>query len=373
MSLVKTINLNSMFNYDSQSLKLFTKEIVDKIKELVGDKEYVIMEFCGTHTHEISRYALRSILPKNLELRSGPGCPVCVTAEEDIDYIINLVLENDLGVITFGDIVNVPGSVASLSYLRAMGKDVKVVYNPMESIKIAENNLNKNYVLVGIGFETTVPMLAHTLINIKQKGLKNLFYLSLHKLTPPATIALLNSNEVKLDGIIGPGHVSTIIGAKAWEDIAYKYKIPFVIMGFEPQDMLFGIYVLLEKIINKEYGVWNTYLRSVRYEGNKTALDLIFKVFRISSANWRGLGIIPDSGLELNDEFKEYDVKLRFPLTKEIKVRKTACRCGDVLRGAIKPYECPLFAKACKPSSPKGPCMVSSEGSCAAYYLYEMN
>ncbi|MGC8733478.1 MAG: hydrogenase formation protein HypD [bacterium] len=354
-----------------------TKEIIPKIvkdiQEKFTDRNYIIMEFCGTHTHEIARYGIRSLFPKNIDLRSGPGCPVCVTAEEDIDYIINLVLENDLGVITFGDLVNVPGSKASLSYLKASGKDVIVVYNPLDSINIAKNNLNKNYLLIGIGFETTVPLLAFTLIKAKEYNIKNLFYLSLHKLTPPTLDVLLNSKEVNLDGVIGPGHVSTIIGSKPWEKYAYKYKIPIVISGFEPEDIVFNIYFLLNKIKNGDYGVWNNYKSSVKDEGNLKAMELVNKVFKLSAANWRGFGIIENSGLELNEEYKDFDIRRKFVLSKPIKIKKTACRCGEVLRGVIKPYECPLFAKACTPSSPKGPCMVSSEGTCAAYYLYENN
>ncbi len=368
---INLLNKNLLSQKNTVNVKEAISKIIKDIEKLFTDRNYVIMEFCGTHTHEIAKYGIRSLFPKTIDLRSGPGCPVCVTAEEDIDYIINLAMENNLSIITFGDLVNVPGSKASLSYLKSIGKDIIVVYNPLESIKLALNNPNKNYLLIGIGFETTVPLLAYTLIKAKNLKLKNLFYLSLHKLTPPALDAVLDGKEVNLDGVIGPGHVSTIIGAKPWEISANKYKIPIVISSFEPEEIIFNVYFLLKKIKNKEYGVWNNYKRSVRYEGNLKAIDIVNKVFKLSAANWRGLGIIENSGLELNEDYIEFDVRKRFPLTKPIKVKKTACRCGEVLRGVVKPYECPLFAKACTPSSPKGPCMVSSEGSCAAYYLYE--
>ncbi|MFN3477761.1 MAG: hydrogenase formation protein HypD [bacterium] len=347
--------------------------LVKEISKIVANDHYTIMEFCGTHTHEISRYGIRSLLPKNLSLKSGPGCPVCVTSEEDIDYIISITEKYDLGVITFGDIVRVPGSKGSLGYLKAKGKEVWVVYGPLESIKIAENNPNKDYILIGIGFETTVPTLAYTIKKIMDKGLKNIFYFSLHKLTPPAMKALLDSGEIKLDGIIGPGHVSTIVGVKGWQEVLKDYKIPFVIMGFEPEDVIFGIYVLLQKIKNKEYGVFNTYGRSVSFEGNFRAQELVNEIFMVSPANWRGFGIIPQSGMELREKYSYLDAKKRFVLDEPIKIRKTGCKCGEVLRGMIEPYECPLFAKVCTPDNPKGPCMVSSEGSCAAYYMYERN
>ncbi len=346
--------------------------LINEIRKLASDREYCIMEFCGTHTHEISRYGIRSILPKTLDLKSGPGCPVCVTAQEDIDHITSIAEKYDLGIITFGDIINVPGSKGSLSYLRAKGKEVKVVYNPLESIKIAQQNPTKNYVLIGIGFETTVPGLAFTIKKIIQNNIKNLFYFSLHKLTPPAMKALLDQGEIKLDGIIGPGHVSTVIGIKKWQEFIGKYNIPFVIMGFEPEDIIYGIYILLKKIKNKEYGVFNTYFRSVSFEGNILAQKIVDEVFEISDANWRGFGILPNSGLELKKEYQHIDAKKIFKLDEPIKVKKTGCRCGEVLRGVIKPFECPLFKVACSPSNPKGPCMVSSEGTCSAYYLYEI-
>lgn len=344
-------------------------EVLSQIRRISADGEYSIMEFCGTHTREISRYGIRGALPKNVDLKSGPGCPVCVTSAEDIDHLLKIVQDYDLGVITFGDIVGVPGSSGSLISLRAAGREVRIIYNPLDAIRIAQQNTAKRYVMVGIGFETTVPMMAYTIKRILEQDVRNLFYFSLHKLTPPAMKALLDSGEIRLDGIIGPGHVSTIIGVKGWKEIE-RYGIPFVIMGFEAEDILTGILFLLEKIRNKESGIFNTYIRSVRYEGNVLAQKIMYEVFEVSDASWRGLGLIPRSGLELRPEFSHIDAKKVFPLGEPIRVKRTACRCGEVLRGIIKPYECPLFAKTCSPANPKGPCMVSSEGTCAAYYLY---
>lgn len=346
------------------------EKLIHRIKE-ISKKEINIMEFCGTHTHEIFRYGIREILPSNIRLLSGPGCPVCVTAEEDIDYIIALSQEYDLGVITFGDLINVPGSLGSLNYLRAKGKEVRVVYSPLESLNIAKENAHKKYLLVGIGFETTAPNLAYTLIKAKEENIKNLYFLSLHKLTPPAMKAILDMGEIKLDGIIGPGHVSTIIGRTGWKEIFEKYRVTFVIMGFKPEEIIYGIYQLIRTIEEGEPKLLNAYERSVKEEGNKYALEIMYKVFKKGPANWRGLGVIEDSGLFLREEFAEFDVKRIYPLKIEKRLEKdNLCKCGEILRGVSKPTDCPLFGKACTPEHPKGPCMVSSEGTCSAYYLY---
>lgn len=342
--------------------------LANKIRD-IASSPINLMEFCGTHTHEIFRYGIRGLLGENVKLLSGPGCPVCVTHEEDIDRIIEIARRYNIGIITFGDMVNVPGSFGSLNTLRAMGYEVHIVYSPMQSIDIAERNPNKSYLLIGIGFETTVPTLAYTLKAAREKNLKNFFYLSLNKLTPPAMKALLDMGEVRIDGIIGPGHVSTIIGRKGWEGIFKRYKIPFVISGFEPLDILYGIYLLVKSIMEGKPELINAYKRSVTEEGNVIAQEVMNEVFEVSDALWRGLGKLPQSGLVLRDEFKDFDAKLRFPV-EVIKPSETGCRCGEVLRGIISPLECPLFGGSCTPESPKGPCMVSSEGTCSAYYLY---
>ncbi len=349
-------------------MKSEIKKLAEKINE-IAIKPVNLMEFCGTHTHEIFRYGIRSLFNSNVNLLSGPGCPVCVTHEEDIDAIIEMARRYNVGIITFGDMVNVPGSSGSLNNLRAEGYEVHVVYSPVKSIDIAEKNPNKDYVLIGIGFETTVPTLAYTVKLAKEKSLKNFYYFSLNKLTPPAMKALLDMGEVKIDGIIGPGHVSTIIGRKGWMPIFEEYRIPFVISGFEPLDILYGIYLLVKSVVEGKPGLINAYKRSVEEEGNVLAQKMMYEVFEVGDALWRGLGLLPESGLSLKEEYMEFDAKIKFPVNVEPAV-DTGCRCGEVLRGVITPPECPLFKVACTPESPKGPCMVSSEGTCAAYYLY---
>ncbi|HOJ93386.1 MAG TPA: hydrogenase formation protein HypD [Dictyoglomaceae bacterium] len=344
------------------------KALIESIRK-ISKKEVNLMEFCGTHTHEIFRYGIRQILPENIHLLSGPGCPVCVTSEEDIDYIIALSENYDLGVITFGDLVNVPGSKGSLNYLRLKGKEVRIVYSPLEAINIAKENEHKKYLLIGIGFETTAPNLAYTLIRAKEENIKNLLFLSLHKLTPPAMKAILDMGEVKIDGIIGPGHVSTIIGREGWKEIFDEYKIPFVIMGFKPEEILYGIYLLIKILEDGKPALVNAYENSVKEEGNKKALEIMYRVFEKGPAIWRGLGLIENSGLVLRDNFEEFDIRKIYPI-KVASKKDNLCRCGEVLRGVLKPTECPLYAKVCTPENPKGPCMVSSEGTCAAYFLY---
>ncbi|MGB9843758.1 MAG: hydrogenase formation protein HypD [Caldisericia bacterium] len=349
--------------------------IKEKVEELsniikkISKKELNLMEFCGTHTHEIFKYGIRQLLPKNIQLLSGPGCPVCVTSQRDIDYLITLVYEENFGVITFGDLINVPGSNSSLNKLRLKGKEIKVVYSPLESVKIAKENKNKNYILVGIGFETTAPNIAYTILKAEEEKLKNLFFLSLHKLTPPAMKAILDMGEIKIDGIIGPGHVSTIIGRKGWLDVFNNYRIPIVITGFKPVEILYGLYKLIELLEKNEIDVFNAYESSVLEDGNKKALEMMYQVFEIDDAEWRGLGILKNSGLKIKENFKNLDIKNYYNFNVETKEIPN-CKCGEVLRGIIKPINCPLFGKICTPTNPIGPCMVSSEGACSAYYIY---
>lgn len=342
--------------------------LIKLIKSFSG-KNINIMEFCGTHTHEIFRYGIRDILDKGIKLLSGPGCPVCVTHQRDIDYIIKLSKESSLGIITFGDLVNVRGSDYSLSDLRAEGGDVRIIYSPIDAIRIAMEEKEKKFVLIGIGFETTAPNFAYTIIKVRELGIKNLYFLSLHKLTPPTMKAILKMEEVKLDGIIGPGHVSTIIGRRGWLEVFNEFKIPMVIMGFEPMDIVYGLYILIDMLYKGEVELVNAYRRSVREEGNTAALSLMDKVFKRVDSEWRGFGILKDSGLDLREEFEDLNVRRLFPF--EVKIKKIpGCKCDEVIRGVIKPTNCSLFGKVCTPDNPVGPCMVSSEGACSAYYLY---
>jgi hydrogenase expression/formation protein HypD len=342
--------------------------LAERIGELAS-RDISLMEFCGTHTHEIFRYGIRDLLPEEVRLLSGPGCPVCVTSEEDIDYLIALAGEYDLGIITFGDLVNVPGSRGSLARLRAEGHEVRPVYSPLTALEIARDNPAKEYVLVGIGFETTAPILAYTLKEAKRLGIGNLLFFAANKLTPPAMEAILERGEVHLDGILGPGHVSTVIGSRGWREVQARYGIPLVITGFEPRDILFGVYQAVRLVAAGAGELVNAYPRCVTEEGNRRASALMYEVFEVGPANWRGLGEIPRSGLHLRGEYREFDVRERYPLEVE-SASSAGCRCGEVLRGAITPRDCPLFAVVCTPHNPKGPCMVSSEGTCAAYYLY---
>ncbi len=348
------------------------KERIENFTKLIrhiSKKEVNLMEFCGTHTHEIFRNGIKSLLPKNIHLLSGPGCPVCVTSQKDIDYLLLVSEKENFGIITFGDLVNVPGSNGSLNKLRLKGKEVRIVYSPIESIKIAKENKGKRYILACIGFETTAPTIAYTILKTKEENLENLFFYSLHKLTPPAMKAILQMGEVEVDGIIGPGHVSTIIGRKGWLEVFEKHKIPFVIAGFKPVEILYGIYKLIELIENDEKVVFNAYKRRVSEDGNEKALELINQVFEVTDAEWRGLGVLKNSGLKIKETFKDFDIKTYFNFEVEGK-ENPGCKCGEVLRGVIKPTMCPLFGKVCKPTNPIGPCMVSQEGACSIYYLY---
>ncbi len=329
-----------------------------------------LMEFCGGHTVTIFRYGIRQPLPTTLEMVSGPGCPVCVTANADLDRAIALAHLPDVITTTFGDMLKVPGSRSSLQEAKANGADIRMVYSTMDALTIARENPDKATIFLGIGFETTAPTVAASIIHAQEKGITNYYVLSLHKLCPPAIHAILNSGEVKLDGLICPGHVSTFIGAHPWGLVAHDYHIPCVISGFEPLDILQSISMLVTQIENDEAKVEIAYRRGVRPEGNPAALSLMERVFEPSPAKWRGLGEIPDSGLKLRAEYQPFDAELAFEVTPEPTSEPEGCLCGEILRGVSTPEDCTLFAKACTPEHPVGPCMVSSEGSCSAHYLF---
>jgi len=332
-----------------------------------------LMEFCGTHTHAIFRHGLRQLLPPQVTTLSGPGCPVCVTSAADLDRAIALARIPGVTIATFGDMLRVPGSQGSLQDAKAAGADVRVVYSSLDALDLARRRPERTVVLLGVGFETTAPTVAAAIVQAAQEGLANLRLLSLHKLTPPATHAILRSGEVALDGILAPGHVSTIIGAQAWEFVPREYGLPCTVTGFEPLDILAGIADLVEQHEAGRAEVHNAYGRSVRPQGNPAALELMERVFALAPASWRGLGTLPNSGLALREEYRAFDAVplLAAQASEAAEAREPAgCRCGDVLRGALEPNRCPLFGRACTPERPVGPCMVSSEGSCAAYYRY---
>ena len=328
------------------------------------------MEFCGGHTVTIFRYGIRRVLPSTIDMVSGPGCPICVTANADLDKAIALAQIPEVIIATFGDMLKVPGSHSSLQEVKANGADVRMVYSTMDALKIAEDNPGKSVVFLGIGFETTAPTIAASILQAEENGIKNYYILSLHKLCPPVIRAILDSGEVKLHGLICPGHVSAIIGSHPWEFIAQDYGIPCVVSGFEPLDILQCVNMLVAQIENGESKVEIAYRRGVRPEGNQQALKLMEEVFETCPAEWRGIGEVPDSGLKVRKEYQPFDAEVAFDIDPGSPYEPEGCICGDILRGVKTPLDCWLFGKVCTPESPVGPCMVSSEGSCSAYYLY---
>ena len=329
-----------------------------------------LMEFCGGHTHAILRFGIPSLLPPTVELRSGPGCPVCVTSAGDLDRAIALAQVPGVILTTFGDMIRVPGSCASLAQAKAGGADVRVVYSPLDALRIARENPTRPVIFLGVGFETTAPMVASAVLAAEAEGLTNFTVFSTHKLTPPATRAILAAGEVALDGIIGPGHVSAVIGADAWRFLPDDYGIPVAISGFEPLDMLQAVLALVEMVEEGHADVTNAYARGVRPEGNPAAQQAMEKVFEVADAEWRGFGTVPASGLQVREEYARFDAARAFPVEVAPAKEPPGCRCGEVLRGVLLPPECALFAKVCTPQNPIGPCMVSAEGACAAYYQY---
>lgn len=329
------------------------------------------MEVCGTHTVAIARNGFRDIMPTGTKLVSGPGCPVCVTANIDIDTVIALARIEDVIVTTFGDMIRVPGSTSSLQKEKAAGADVRVVYSPLDALRVARENPERQVVFVGVGFETTTPLVASAVKHAKDLGLRNFSVFAAHKSMPNALETLINDPQVKIDALILPGHVSTIIGARPYEFLAQRYGIPGVVTGFEPVDMLEGIAMLMRQLCEHRAEIEIAYRRGVRYDGNETALALIDEVFEPCDATWRGMGLIPGSGYRLRETYADLDAVRRLHPLPEPTMEPEGCRCGTVLRGVITPAQCPLFGHGCSPEHPIGPCMVSSEGSCAAYYRYQ--
>lgn len=338
-------------------------EIVKDLKK--WDKPLKIMEVCGSHTMAIGHWGIRKLLPKNISLISGPGCPVCVTPSSLIDELIKL---KGVTIAIFGDMLRVPGKEETLEQARAKGLDVRMVYSPLDALKMAEK---KETAFVGIGFETTIPGIAQTILIAKKQNLKNFSVFPAFKLVPPALEALLSTEDIKLDGFLLPGHVSVIIGAESYNILPEKYKLGGVVAGFEPLDILRAIKYLTFQFKENKPAIVNEYNRVVNLTGNKNAQRVIDTVLQTEDAIWRGIGTIPMSGLGIKEEFSEFDASKKYDITLKEEEGNTGCRCADVLKGKIIPPECPLFEKVCEPSNPIGPCMVSSEGSCAAYYKYE--
>lgn len=345
--------------------------VTEKIFELAdGKKKLRFMEVCGTHTVSIFRAGIRQILPKNIELVSGPGCPVCVTDDEYIDKAISYAKKSDVIIATFGDMLKVPGSRENLAEVKAAGADVRVIYSPLDCLKIAAENPDKEIIFLAVGFETTAPTAAATILAAKNSGVKNLLFLSAQKLVPPALKMLLNDSAVKVDGFLLPGHVAVVTGTKIFEFLATDYKIPSVVAGFEAEEILTAILNLLKQIDENRAEVANEYKSVVKAEGNVSAQKILYQVYEEIDANWRGLGKIKNSGLKVREEFSDFDIENILPVEIEKVSKKTACRCGEVLRGIVTPPECPLFGKNCQPLHAVGPCMVSVEGVCAAWFKY---
>ena len=344
-------------------------KMVDRIKA-ISTKPARFMEICGTHTVAIFKHGIREVLPDHIGLVSGPGCPVCVTATRDIDKAIKLARIPEVIVTTFGDMVRVPGSESSLQREKGRGADVRMVYSTMDALEIARQNPEKKVVFLGVGFETTAPTIAAAVVAAEAEGMENLSVLSSHKLLPPAMDTLLSGGELDVSGFMCPGHVSTIIGTAAYEAVADQYHTPCVVMGFEPLDILQGIYMLASQIEAGEARVEIQYRRAVAPEGNPRALQTMYRIFEPCDASWRGLGVIPKSGLAFRDAYRAFDAEFLFDLEAPDSPEPPGCQCGDILRGVKTPTNCKLFRSVCTPENPVGPCMVSSEGTCAAYYKY---
>lgn len=329
-----------------------------------------LMEVCGTHTMAIARSGIKKLLPHSVKLISGPGCPVCVTSQQDIDQAVAIAGLPDVIMTTFGDMMRVPGTVTSLQDMKSKGADIRVVYSPLDALGIAQQNPDKKVVFMGVGFETTAPTIAATIAEAKKKKLKNYFVLSHFKLLFPALRAISSDKRINIDGFICPGHVSVITGTAPYAVFAKEYHKPCVITGFEDSDVLKGIKKLLKMIVHKKPAVEIAYTRAVSRQGNRKAQKTVDTVFNVRDSAWRGFGMLKKSGLRLRRAYRAFDAEKEF----NIKVKKTpkpkGCICGDILKGRSSPADCRMFKKACTPQHPVGPCMVSSEGTCAAYYKY---
>jgi len=350
-------------------------ENASKLLDAIGHMDLPtvrIMEVCGTHTMSIAKAGLKQVLPPNIKLISGPGCPVCVTPAAAMDQILELSSHPAVTLTTYGDLMRVPGSVRGddLRRRKAMGADVRVVYSPMDALEIAKNEPDRQVVFLGVGFETTAPGTALAVLEARRLGIENFSLLSLLKRTPPALHALLARKDIAIDALLCPGHVATVLGAEAFRFLPEQYGLPAVVAGFETGDLLYAVYALLRQIKEGAPHVENEYTRAVRSEGNEAAQSIIQQILEPRADLWRGLGMIPESGLALKAEFAAYDAAKRFGLPPVERDTPTPCRCGDVICGLLEPAQCPLFGTACTPDSPTGPCMVSGEGACAAAYHY---
>lgn len=346
------------------------KKILTKIKKTVT-KSWVIMEICGGQTHSIIRNGIDRLLPPEIELVHGPGCPVCVTPIEIIDRALEIAGRPEVIFTSFGDMLRVPGSEKDLFMVKSKGAEVRIVYSPLEAVKIARENPDRQVVFFAVGFETTAPGNAMAIYQADKEGLDNFSELVSHVLVPPAMEALLSSPSNRVQGYIAAGHVCTVMGWKEYESIAKKYRVPIVPTGFEPVDILEGILLVLRQLEEGSHEVENQYLRSVKREGNRQAQHIVNEVFEISHRKWRGIGEIPSSGLKIRERYKRFDAELKFDVKNIVNQESTACISGTILQGLKKPNKCPAFGAECTPTRPLGATMVSSEGACSAYYKYQ--
>jgi hydrogenase expression/formation protein HypD len=349
--------------------KRIAEGLIQRIRK-TSARPVQLMEVCGTHTVSIFRYGIRGMLPEHIRLLSGPGCPVCVTPNSDIDLAIALSRKKNMTIVTFGDMMRVPGSTSSLQKEKAEGMDIRILYSSLDALEIAKGHPEKKIVFLAVGFETTSPTIAVAILRAKEENIQNLFFLNSQKRVPPALRALLQSKQLGIDGFILPGHVSTILGTKPYQFISKEFNLPAVITGFEPLDILQGIWLLVKQIEENRASIEIQYRRVVHEEGNPTALSKIYEVFAEDEGHWRGLGVIPESGYRFKESYREMDAK-NFDVEVEPSSENPECLCGEVLQGIKTPLECKLFKRVCHPENPIGPCMVSIEGTCHTYFKYQ--
>ena len=347
--------------------KALAEHISKKAREI---PEIKLMEVCGSHTMAIARYGIRHLLPNNIKLISGPGCPVCVTPNSYLDKAIALSRSPDVIMTTFGDMMRVPGSTSSLEKERSTGSDIRIVYSTLDAVTTAKKERDKQVIFLGVGFETTAPTIAASILSAKELNLRNYSVLCSHKTMPKPMESIAKGNKVDLQGFICPAHVSTIIGSKPYEILAKKYAKACVIAGFEPLDVLEAVDMLIDQIHTNRPDVQIQYSRVTTVEGNPAALKIMEEVFEACDTEWRGLGSIPESGLKIREKYKKYDADINFEVEVEPTQESSGCICGDVMQGIAVPRDCPLFGSVCTPEDPVGACMVSSEGSCAAAFKY---
>ncbi len=345
-------------------------QLIQRFQENYRDGNFTLMEVCGTHTNVIRKAGIHQLLPQGVRLLSGPGCPVCVTGSGYIEQAINLSREPKIIITTFGDLLKVPGNTGTLTEARADGSRVRVVYTPLDAVEIAKSHPQAEVVFLGVGFETTAPVIALAVQTARELGVKNFSVLPAFKILRPAMEKLLEDPEVKIDGLIAPGHLGVIIGAKAYAFLVSEYHLPTVVTGFKPDQLWLGLTALARQIHSGRVELENMYPQAVPEEGNLAAQQLMKEVFMLEDTEWRGLGPVPQSGLGFNHAYRQYDARSRFAMEPIHSIEPSGCLCGSILLGKEEPENCPHFGRACKPDHPVGPCMVSSEGTCAAHFYY---